>query len=175
MGTDKDRIFLVGFMGAGKSTTGHLLATALGWEFVDLDSSIEEEYGRSIRDIFETQGEASFRAIESEALRQLKSRSRLVVALGGGTFMSEQNRAVVSTLGTSVFLDCRIDIILARCPADGTRPLLQSPEQVRELYASRYPTYRLSDVCLDVSAMSQVQIAESVLERLALRSTRSVS
>jgi shikimate kinase len=175
METNKDRIFLVGFMGAGKSTTGPLLAKALGWEFIDLDPNIEEEMGRTIRDIFESEGEVAFRKIESQALRRLRNKSRLVVALGGGTFMSEQNRAALAALGTSVFLDCSIDVILARCPADGTRPLLRSPEQVRELYASRYPTYRLSDVCLDVSALNPDQVAQLILERLAVRPTQPVS
>ena len=105
----KDRIFLVGFMGSGKSTVGPLVAAKLGWDFIDLDRQIEREQGRPIREIFEHQGEPEFRRIEMNHLRSLKDRAACVVALGGGTFVQEANRPIVTELGVSVFLDCRLE------------------------------------------------------------------
>ena len=125
----KDKIFLVGFMGSGKSTVGPLVAAKLGWEFVDLDQEIEREQGRPIREIFDRQGEPEFRRIETKHLRSLENRASCVVALGGGAFVQEVNRPIVTELGVSVFLDCRLEVIRARCPADGTRPLFERPER----------------------------------------------
>lgn len=165
-GMGKSRIFLVGFMGAGKSTVGPLLARILEWDFLDLDLQIEREQGRTIREIFETEGEPAFRNLETEALNRLAARSRLVVAVGGGAFMQATNREIIARLGTSVFLDCPLPVILARCPADGSRPLLQSFDRARELYALRLPVYRQSDICVDVSNLSPEQVTHSILEQL---------
>jgi shikimate kinase len=166
-GMANGRIFMVGFMGAGKSTVGSLLAESLGWEFVDLDYEIERQQGRTIRELFEAGGEAYFRRIETETLNQLKFKFNVVVALGGGAFIPEANRATIAELGISVFLDCPLSTILARCAGDGTRPLLQSPEQVKELYDARHPLYCRSDICIDVSEMTPDQITKSILERIA--------
>src|SRR5262245_38526800 len=123
----KDKIFLVGFMGSGKSTIGALVAAKLGLDFVDLDREIEAEEGKSIREIFELQGELEFRRIETNHLQALKDRPASVVALGGGAFVQKANRPLVTEQGVSVFLDCRLEIIQARCPPDGTRPLFETP------------------------------------------------
>jgi shikimate kinase len=176
LGMEKRRIFLVGFMGAGKSTVGSLLAGALGWEFIDLDHAIEREQGRAIAEIFATEGEPEFRRIETARLNELASKSRVVVALGGGAFVQESNRARIAELGTSIFLDCRLEVILARCPNDGTRPLFKSSSQLRELFALRLSLYRQSDLCIDVSEMAPPQIVQSILEQLgAHRNETSVS
>ena len=165
----KDRIFLVGFMGSGKSTVGPLVAAKLGWDFIDLDRQIEREQGKSIREIFEHQGEPEFRRIEMNHLRSLKDRAACVVALGGGAFVQEANRPIVTELGVSVFLDCRLEVIQARCPAAGTRPLFETPELVKDLYAFRYPLYRKSDVSIDVSDIEPAQAADLILKEVTLK------
>jgi shikimate kinase len=153
-------------MGSGKSTVGPLVAAKLGWEFVDLDRQIEREQGKPIREIFEQQGEPEFRRIETRHLRSLKDRTACVVALGGGAFVQEANRPIVAELGVSVFLDCRLEVIRERCPADGNRPLLASPELVADLYAGRQPFYRMSDFSVDASDIEPAQVADLVLQKV---------
>ena len=162
----RDKIFLVGFMGSGKSTVGQLVAAKLGWDFIDLDRQIEREQGKPIREIFEQDGEPAFRRIEGRHLRSLKDRAACVVALGGGAFVQEGNRPIVAELGVSVFLDCRLEVILARCPADGNRPLFATPELVRDLYAVRRPFYRMSDFSVDASDIEPAQVAQIILQKV---------
>lgn len=157
---------MVGFMGSGKSTVGPLLAGTLGWSFVDLDQEIEREKGCAIREIFERDGELEFRKIETQVLRQLETREPCIVALGGGAFAWEENRPIVSQLGVSIFLDCRLDVILARCPADGSRPLFQTMAGVRELYEFRLPSYRMCDIRVDVSDLTPGESAKAILHAL---------
>ncbi len=102
------RIYLVGFMGSGKTTAGRLLAGRLGAPFVDLDLAFESMAGRTIRETFETHGEPWFRAREAELLRGTASLPAAVVALGGGTFTFPENREFVRTHGLSIFLDVTV-------------------------------------------------------------------
>jgi shikimate kinase len=162
----RDKIFLVGFMGSGKSTVGPLVAAKLGWDFIDLDRQIEREQGKPIREIFEQDGEPAFRRIEGRHLRSLKDRTACVVALGGGAFMQEGNRPIVADLGVSVFLDCRLEVIQARCPADGNRPLFATPELVSGLYAARQPFYQMSDFSVDASDIEPAQVADLILQKV---------
>ena len=97
-------ILLIGFMGAGKSTVGRLLADDQGLEFIDLDAVVEAAEGRSVRSIFEDEGESRFRALETSALASLSARDSAVVACGGGIVLSEANRALLKRLGTVVYL-----------------------------------------------------------------------
>lgn len=165
----KDKIFLVGFMGSGKSTVGLLVAERLGWDFVDLDEEIEREQGRPIREIFHLWGEPVFRSIETSRLRSLRNRAACVVALGGGAFVQEANRPIISELGISVFLDCRLEVIQARCPNDGTRPLFEKPEAIKDLYTARHPVYRRSDFSIDVSDISPTEAADLILQQVGAR------
>src|SRR5260370_1273966 len=107
-------IFLVGFMGAGKTTVGRALAEHLEFDFFDLDELIEACAGKSVQAIFAELGEAEFRGLEHEAIRACKDRSRAVIALGGGAYVSEQNRALLRTIGRAVWLDCPLEICLRR-------------------------------------------------------------
>src|SRR5437870_5642012 len=116
-------IFLVGFMGSGKSTIGQALASHLKREFVDLDEVIVERAGRSIPEIFSGVGEDYFRALEREALKELAAGQPSVVALGGGAFVSDENRALVREQGIAVWLDCALETIIERLGEDDTRPL----------------------------------------------------
>lgn len=148
---ERDRIFLVGFMGSGKSTVGPLLAKRLGWPFLDLDAVIEASFGGPIHRIFARHGEPVFRQMESDALRNLGQWKNCVAALGGGAFADPGNRLQISKLGLSVFLDLSLEGVLERCLPNGTRPLLKDPASVEDLYASRLPLYRLSDFEVDAS------------------------
>ena len=161
-------IFLVGFMGSGKSTIGRALAERLQREFIDLDELIVERAGRSIPDIFAQFGEAYFRTLERETLRTLESGSAAVVALGGGAFVSDENRAIVAKLGLSIWLDCTLDKILERLGSDRTRPLYsgRSPEQLAELLASRTPSYSLADLQIDVTQLDVSEAVEKIISLL---------
>src|SRR5436309_14232462 len=97
-------IFLVGFMGAGKTTTGRALARLLGWDFVDLDERIVDVERRSIAEIFRQEGEAYFRRIEAEILGSIRGRPRLVVACGGGTYAQDGTRSLIDGMGRAVWL-----------------------------------------------------------------------
>jgi shikimate kinase len=163
---EKNIVFLVGFMGAGKSTIGPLLAHALKWKFIDLDKEIEKSENRPIRSIFSEVGEAYFRRLETEAIRDLVSKRPCVVALGGGATIQEANRLLVHELGYTVFLDCALEVILKRCPKDGSRPLWQSHESVAALYAARLPYYNMSDIRVDATHQTPEQIAKAVLVEL---------
>ena len=159
----RDRVFLVGFMGSGKSTVGPLLAKRLGWPFLDLDSMIEASFGGPIHRIFAQHGEPFFRQMESDALRNLVRWKNCVAALGGGAFMDVGNRLHIGKLGLSVFLDLPLEDVLNRCPPDGTRPLLKDPASVMKLYSSRLPLYRLSDFEVDASLPPDT-IVSAILE-----------
>ncbi|MBZ5674678.1 MAG: shikimate kinase [Acidobacteriia bacterium] len=149
-------IFLVGFMGSGKSTVGRALAEELGWGFADLDEDIEKHEGMSISRIFETRGESEFRKAETAALRErVRSIERgkpCVVALGGGAFLSEENFEIVSNNGVSVWLDCPFSTVERRLAAFEHRPLARDPEKLRELFAVRRAGYERADYCIPVES-----------------------
>jgi shikimate kinase len=161
------RVFLVGFMGAGKSTVGPLLAARLGWVFVDLDCVIENLTGSSIQRIFEVHGQDHFRDLETSALRTLQKQENCVIALGGGAFVQQNNRELVRKLGCSVFLDCPLDLVLARCPKDGTRPLLQDLSKVETLYRSRLPFYLTCDFRVNVADRTPEEICDLIIEQVS--------
>ena len=164
----KDRVFLVGFMGSGKSTVGPLLAQRLGWPFLDLDAVIEDSFGGPIHQIFAERGEPFFRQMESDAVRNLGRWKHCVAALGGGAFGAPGNRLHIERLGLSVFLNLPLERVLERCPPDGTRPLLKDRASVKKLYASRLPLYRLSDLEVDASLPPDT-IVSAILHKTRLR------
>ncbi len=137
-------IFLVGFMGAGKSSVGHALARRVDWPFHDLDERIQRRAGRSIEDIFRGSGEGEFRRAEHAELRALLAEigsSAAVVALGGGAFAQSENLALLKQART-VFLDADVEELRRRCEADGvSRPLLREAEEFRRLYEARRASY----------------------------------
>ena len=141
------RVFLVGFMGAGKSTTGRALARRLGCMFVDLDARISARFGLEVAEIFRRHGEPVFRAEEARQLAACGRWADVVVATGGGTFAAEGNRAVIADLGVSVFLDVSWEEITRRLPGKrAERPLFATPEAALELYRARLPFYRAADL-----------------------------
>src|SRR5258708_7578815 len=141
-------IALAGFMGSGKTTVGSLLARQLAWRFVDLDTRIEAASGLRITEIFERLGETAFRDIEREqlllALGQTAERAApLVLALGGGTYAQPANVEILQACGCAVvWLDCPMEILLARCATMTGRPLFRDEASFRQLYEQRLPFYR---------------------------------
>lgn len=141
------RVFLVGFMGAGKSSVGRALARQAQTLFVDLDERLEAVFGARVAEIFAAHGEAAFRAEESRQLARCGRFANVVVATGGGTFVSEVNRATIRRLGVSVHLEVSWGEVLRRLPGKrAERPLFSSPEQAHRLYLERLPAYRHADI-----------------------------
>lgn len=161
-------IFLIGPMGAGKSTIGRLLAKSLGMDFVDSDKHIEQRTGVSIPTIFEYEGEAGFRKREAEALAELVQMSRIVLATGGGSVLLPENRAKLRSRGLVVYLHCPVDVQLERTSKDSNRPLLDTPDpgqKLRDLFAIREPIYRaLADIIVDTSLCTSRGTVREILK-----------
>jgi shikimate kinase len=168
-------VFLVGFMGAGKSCVGQALSRRLGWRFQDLDKVIEAREGRSIEEIFSESGEAEFRRVEHAALRELLASldsSPAVVALGGGTFAQAQNRDLLAGART-IFLDADVEELLRRCEADGNRrPLQRDAEQFRRLYESRRDGYLGAALHIETGGKDVETVVNEIENRLGLGSGR---
>lgn len=141
----KNRLFLVGPMGAGKSTIGRLLAAKLGYGFLDTDHVIEEKTGADIAWIFDVEGEEGFRQRECGVLAELADESHIVIATGGGIVVREDNRELLKATDSVVYLLASIDQLVARTSKDKKRPLLQveNPrKKIEMLFAERDPLYR---------------------------------
>ena len=153
-----DNIFLIGMMGAGKSSVGRMLARDLGKQFHDSDHTIEARTGVKIPVIFELEGEAGFRAREAAALDELTALHGIVLATGGGAVLSEVNRHTLRARGTVVYLRASVTELWHRTRRDRNRPLLQTADplaRLGELYAQRDPLYReVAHVVVDSSSQS---------------------
>lgn len=139
------RVFLIGPMGAGKSTIGRQLADVLQKEFIDADHEIERRTGASVSLIFEIEGEEGFRRRESAVIEDLTGRDNIVLATGGGAVLADSNRALLASRGIVVYLQAPIDTLLARTHRDRARPLLQDGERrakFEEIMKVREPLYR---------------------------------
>jgi shikimate kinase len=160
-------LFLAGFMGSGKSTVGRLVADEMGWAFVDLDEAIEQAHGATIADIFANKGEAEFRRMESEALRdqvRLAERGRpRIVAMGGGAYASEANRKMLAELATVVWLDAPEELLFARVAHETHRPLARDRAKFLELYEARQAAYAEADFRVDASA-EPAEVARRIQE-----------
>ena len=161
-----DKIYLVGFMAAGKTTVARALASRLGWRAEDVDELIEARERRPVADIFARQGEVYFRTVEREILRLLLPIRHAVVATGGGTFMDVENRAAINLDGLSVWLDVSFDTVVARLPADGRRPLAADRGQMERLFAARQTAYAQAHLRLDAGGAPAEEIAERILEQI---------
>ena len=159
-----DKIYLVGFMAAGKTTVARALATRLGWRAEDVDELIEARERRPIADIFARQGETYFRNVEREILRLLLPLRHAVVATGGGTFMDAENRAAINLDGLSVWLDVPFETVLTRIPADGRRPLAADRLQMERLFAARQTAYAQAHLRVDAGSSRAEEIAERILD-----------
>ncbi len=171
-------VFLLGFMGAGKTSVGQALARQLGWRFVDLDQRIEMREGRSIAEIFAGSGEAAFRQIETAALRELlvelDDSPAAVVALGGGVPLQQENAALLASCGApQVFLDASFEIVRERCGNAATaRPLFREEERARLLYESRRPHYLKAQFRVDTGSCSVEQAAAEIARLLSLQAEK---
>lgn len=147
-------IYLVGFMGSGKSTIGRKLAEELGWSFVDIDDDIETQQHMPIADIFEQKGESEFREIENRALaervRQVRNSRPLVVALGGGAFVQQRNAELIQPNGVSIWLDCPLDIVKERVAKETHRPLARDPERFEALFRERQSAYARAEYRVEI-------------------------
>ncbi len=167
-------VFLIGFMGAGKTTVGRELAAQLGWRFLDLDDRITARARRSVAEIFREAGEADFRRQESQALhevlRELSGEAGAVVALGGGAWEQPQNRLRLQEFGAPVvFLDAPLEILRERCAPDAARrPLFADERRFAELYAARRQQYALATLRIDTADKPPAEVAGQIVRILQL-------
>ena len=159
-------IFLVGMMGAGKTTVGRELAKRLGRRFVDCDHAIEARTGVAIPVLFDIEGEEGFRRRESQELEELVREPDLVVATGGGIVLAEDNRRLLKDRGFVIYLDVAPDVLFERTRHDRNRPLLQVADprgRIRELYRQREPLYReVADLVVAGRRGSPVAMARTI-------------
>lgn len=169
--SDSKNIVLTGFMGTGKSEVGKTLARTLGYAFVDVDAEIEKRSRKTISAIFAAHGEAEFRRIETDVIRDLSGHQSSVIATGGGAVVSAENRAALRDGGTIVCLTAAVGTILHRVRGNDDRPLLktENPEQrIRELLDARQPFYEQADIVVATDGKSPKEIAEEIIEQVAL-------
>lgn len=160
-------LYLLGFMASGKSTIGRQLAERLGWSFFDTDHEIEAAEKVTIADIFDTRGEAEFRRVESEILREhvrwIERGRPSVVALGGGAFLARENRDLLAEHGLTIWLDCPFEIVKRRVAQSGHRPLARDPERFAELYRIRLETYQLADIHVQIESEDPHHTVDAIL------------
>jgi shikimate kinase len=161
-----DKVYLVGFMGAGKTTMARALAKRLDWQAADIDELIEERERQSVADIFARHGEAYFRTLERQVLFGQLAARNLVVATGGGTFVDVQNRAAIQRDGVSVWLDVPLERLIGRVPADGRRPLAADRSGFERLYYQRRAAYEQAHIRLDAGRASVDALVEQLVDWL---------
>ncbi len=160
-------VYLIGFMGSGKTTIGRMLADRLGWDFYDLDDDIEQKSGKSIAEIFDGDGEETFRAMERDALAErvhlVQGGHAMVLALGGGACVTETCMERLSNNGVTVYLDCGFDTLAARVAAFEHRPLTRDPERFRALFEARQPFYALAEHRVNGNVESPEEVVDRIL------------
>jgi shikimate kinase len=160
-------LYLVGFMGSGKTTIGRSLAEELGWSFLDVDHEVERLEGKSVARIFTDDGEQRFRDLESAVLARIVSRVQVgdpfVVAAGGGAFVQQHNWDIVENNGVTVWLDCDLEIIKSRIgSSDETRPLYAGTS-MQEMFERRRPHYARADFHVDANCEDPAEVMQQIL------------
>jgi shikimate kinase len=161
-----DKIYLVGFMAAGKSTVAQALGRRLDWRVEDVDARIEIRERRSIAEIFAASGEPYFRALERTVVAELVPLRHTVVATGGGTFFDPESRALMKSDGMVFWLDVPLIELIDRVPQDGSRPLAASVAQLEHLYLLRRAAYEDAHVRIDAARLPVGALVDLILERL---------
>lgn len=160
-------IYIVGFMGSGKTTVGRMLADEIGWRFADLDEDIEHEQRASISHVFAAKGEDAFREMEREALMRRVSKVQsghpLVLALGGGTFTREDNIELLCEHGVTVWLDVPFEIVQKRVSFSSHRPLAKDPQRFADLFEQRRPFYERAEYRVQVTRNDSRQAVSEIL------------
>ena len=161
-----EKIYLVGFMGAGKTTLAKALAKRLDWRAVDIDELIEARERASVTEIFARHGEGYFRAVERSVLAEQLGEPHVVVATGGGTFADGQNRAAIQRDGLSIWLDVPLERLVDRVPADGRRPLAADRAGFERLYHQRRAAYEQAHLRLDAGRVGVDALVEQLVDWL---------
>ena len=163
-------IFLIGLMGAGKTTIGRQIASELSLEFFDSDHEIEKRTGVTITHIFDIEGESGFRKRETAVLNDLTEKKGIVLATGGGAILKAENRQFLMSRGTTIYLYANIDTLFERTSKDRNRPLLQTENpkgKLEELFNIRDPLYReTADIIIDTGKDSVRLALKEILEKL---------
>lgn len=157
-----DKLYLVGFMGAGKSTVGRAVGRRLGWRTDDIDDLIEARERRTVSAIFAQSGEPYFRQVERAVVADLVPQHDIVIATGGGTFVDPDNRAAMLASGAVAWLDLPLLRVIDRVPLDGRRPLASDRVQLEQLYLRRQQAYQLAHVRID-AARPIAEVVEHLL------------
>ncbi len=167
---DSRNVFLVGLMGAGKTTVGRVLARRLGLPFIDSDQEIEARTGVNIPTIFEIEGEEGFRKREAQVIADLTQRQALVLATGGGVVLDPDNRACLKSGGRVVYIDVPPESLYERIRHDRNRPLIQVANplaRLKELYAQRDPLYRdVADFVVDGKRLNTQGVLQWLLKEI---------
>jgi shikimate kinase len=161
-----DKVYLVGFMGAGKTTVARALARRLDWQAVDVDELIEAREHQTVADLFATRGEGYFRSVERAVILDQVGSRHTVVATGGGTFIDPLNRAVINRDGVSVWLDVPLDRLVDRVPADGRRPLAADRVEFERLYAIRRTAYEQAHLRIEAGRAGIGAVVEQLVDWL---------
>ena len=161
-----DKVYLIGFMAAGKTTVARALAKRLDWRAVDIDELVEQREHETVADIFAKHGEPYFRAAERAVLLEQIGPRHVVVATGGGTFADPLNRAAINGDGVSVWLDVPLDSVIARMPPDRRRPLAADRSEFERLYHVRRAAYEHAHVRLDAGRVSVDGLVEQLVDWL---------
>lgn len=163
-------IYLVGFMGSGKSTVGKILAEKLNMNFIDIDKLIEEKEGMKIKDIFEQKGESYFRELERKQIEAIVNQEGLVVSTGGGLGANLDNMNLMKKNGDVIWLDVSLNTVLDRLKNDQDRPLLKQPiEKIKQLFEERKNVYRLANIRINADKKTPSQIVEEILTKIKRR------
>jgi shikimate kinase len=158
-----DKLYLVGFMGAGKTSVARALGRRIGWRVEDVDHRIEARERRRVADIFAREGEPYFRNVERTILQELLPERHMIVSTGGGTFVDPENRTTMLADGAVAWLDAPLERVIERVPADGRRPLAADRVQMERLYTLRQASYCQAHVRIDASRPVP-EIVERLLE-----------
>jgi shikimate kinase len=167
------RFVLIGFMGAGKSTVGALLAQRLQWQFLDADVVLEEQANATIAEIFTRQGETTFRKLEAQIIDDLLTKEHLVLAVGGGAIETESTRSALLCAPETcvVFLEAPLEVMIARCeqqPGASVRPILRDRDRLQSRFESRLPHYRKAHLVVETASLTPSDTVQRIIESASI-------